>query len=123
MHAAKIELTSERRAIERITRKPTAVAIAAATETSVADEVEMEPDAERHLGGRSCRCPAANVKAYREEGEWVCHTCGHQLSPRVASLLTHPPNRSTAPDQRARADLRLQRRARGPRPAAASSAA
>ena len=68
------------------------MAIVAATETSFADEVETESDfeplAEPHLRGRSCRCPATNVKAYREEGEWVCHTCGHQLSPRVASLLT-----------------------------------
>ena len=92
MRAAKTEHAPERREIERIKRKATAMAIAAATETSLADEVEteadLEPDPELHLRGRSCRCPAANVKAYREEGEWVCHTCGHQLSPRVASLLT-----------------------------------
>jgi hypothetical protein len=92
MHAAKTELAPERRAIERIKRKATAMAIATATETSVADEVEsepdLEPDPEPHLRGRSCRCPAANVKAYRDEDEWVCHTRGHQLSPRVASLLT-----------------------------------
>jgi hypothetical protein len=88
MHAAKTELAPERRAIERIKRQATAMAIATATETSFADEVETEPDLELHLRGRSCRCPAANVKAYRDEDEWVCHTCGHQLSPRVASLLT-----------------------------------
>lgn len=92
MHAAKTELAPERRAIERIKRKATAMAIVAATEISFADELEtesdLEPEPELHLRGRTCRCPAANVKAYREEGEWVCHTCGHQLSPRVASLLT-----------------------------------
>jgi hypothetical protein len=92
MHAANTELAPERRAIERIKRKATAMAIAAATETSFADEVETEPDLEPdpglHLRGRSCRCPVANVTAYREEGEWVCHTRGHQPSPRVASLLT-----------------------------------
>jgi hypothetical protein len=68
------------------------MAIATATETSFADEVEtepdLEPDPELHLRGRSCRCPAANVKAYRDEDEWVCHTCGHPLSPRVARLRT-----------------------------------
>jgi hypothetical protein len=68
------------------------MAIVAASATSVADEVEtesgLEPDPELHLRGRGCRCPAASVKAYREEGEWVCHTCRHQLSPRAASLLT-----------------------------------
>ena len=92
MHAAKTELAPERRATERIKRKATAMAIATAAETSFADEVErerdLEPDPELHLRGRSCRCPAANVKAYRDEDEWVCHTCGHQLSPRAASLLT-----------------------------------
>jgi hypothetical protein len=68
------------------------MAIVAATQTSFAEEVEtepdLEPDPELHLRGRSCRCPAANVKAYCAEGECVCHTCGHQLSSRVASLLT-----------------------------------
>jgi hypothetical protein len=92
MHAVKTELAPERRAIERIKRKATAMAVMAATEIPFADEAEtesdLEPGPELHLRGRSCRCPAANVKAYREEGEWVCHTCGHQLSPRVASLLT-----------------------------------
>jgi hypothetical protein len=92
MHASKTELAPERRAIERIKRKATAMAIATATETSFADEVEtepdLEPDPELHLRGRSCRCPAANVKAYRDEDEWVCHTCGHPLSPRVARLRT-----------------------------------
>jgi hypothetical protein len=92
VRAAKTELAPECRAIERIKRKATAMAVVAATETSLADEVgtepDLEPDPELHPGGRSCRCPAGNVKAYREEGEWVCHSCGHQLSPRVASLLT-----------------------------------
>jgi hypothetical protein len=68
MHAAKTELAPERRAIERIKRKATAMAIATANETSFADEVErepdLEPDPELHLRGRGCRCPAANVKAY-----------------------------------------------------------
>jgi hypothetical protein len=92
MHAAKTELAPERRAIEWIKRKATATAIATAAETSFADEVEtepdLEPDLELHLRGRSCRCPAANVNAYRDEDEWVCHTCGHQLSPRIASRFT-----------------------------------
>jgi hypothetical protein len=92
MHAAKTELAPERRAIERIKRKATAMVVMADAEILFADEAETEserePDPELHLRGRSCRCPAANVKAYREEGEWVCHTCGHQLSPRVASLLS-----------------------------------
>jgi hypothetical protein len=87
MHAAKSELAAERRAKERIKREATAIAIATATVTSFADEVKTEPDLELHLRGRSCRCSAANVKAYRDEDEWVCHTCGHQLSPRVASLV------------------------------------
>ena len=68
MHAAKTELAPERRAIERIKRKATAMAIAAATETSFADEVETEPDLELHLRGRSCRCPAANVKGPTGKG-------------------------------------------------------
>lgn len=126
------------------------MAIAAATETSLAEEVETEPDGEPdpelHLRGRSCRCPAANVKPYCEEGEWGCHTCGHQLSPRLASLLTPTSapaaslpsrrlilaandrpdasqterSRSTAPD---RADLRRQRAswaAHAPRPASSA---
>lgn len=122
VHAAKTDLAPERRAIERIKRKATAMAIAAATETSFADEVEtepdLEPDPELHLRGRGCRCPAANVKAYREEGEWVCHTCGHQLSPRVASLLTlrtrkraggQPPQPPTPP-RRKRSTGRLAHR-------------
>ena len=117
MHAAKTELAPERRAIERIKRKATAMAIATATETSFADEVETEPDLELHLRGRSCRCPSANVKAYRDEDEWVCHTCGHQLSPRVASLLTlttrkragEPPPPQTRP-RRKRSTPRLTHR-------------
>jgi hypothetical protein len=28
------------------------------------------------------------VKAYREDGEWICHTCGHGLSPDASTLLT-----------------------------------
>lgn len=36
----------------------------------------------------SCHCSAANVEAYREGHEWVCHSWPHQLSPRVSSLLT-----------------------------------
>lgn len=92
MHAAKTELAPERRALERIKRKATAMAIVAATKTSFADEVEteaeLEPVPEPHPSGRGRRCLAANVKAYREESEWVCHTCGHQLPPPVASLLT-----------------------------------
>jgi hypothetical protein len=118
MHAAKTELAPERRAIERIKRKATAMAIATATETSFADEVETEPDPELHLRGRSCRCPAASVKEYRDEDEWVCHTCGHQLSPRVASLLTlttrkraggKPPPPQTDP-RRKRSTRRLEHR-------------
>jgi hypothetical protein len=122
MHAAKTELARERRAIERIKRKATAMAVMAATETSFADEAEvgpdLEPDPELHLRGRSCRCPAANVKAYRDEDEWLCHTCGHQLSPRVASLLTlttrmraggKPPPRQTHP-RRKRSTRRLAHR-------------
>jgi hypothetical protein len=53
---------------ERIKRKATAMAIAAATETSFAEEVETEPDLELHLRGRSCRCPAANVKGLPRRG-------------------------------------------------------
>lgn len=143
MHVAKTKLAPERRAIERIKRRATAMAIAAATETSLAEEVETEPDGEPdpelHLRGRSCRCPAANVKPYCEDGEWGGHTCGHQLSPRVASLLTPTSapaaslpsrrlllaandrpdasqterSRSTAPD---RADLRRQRASWRPTP-------
>ena len=49
------------------------MAIVAAIQTSFAEEVkterDLEPDPELHLRGRSCRCPVANVKAYREEGE------------------------------------------------------
>ena len=122
MHAANTELAPERRAIERIKRKATAMAIATTTETSVADEVEREPDLEPdpalHVRGRSCRCPAANVKAYRDEDEWVCHTCGHQLSPPVTSLLTlttrkraggNPPSPQTHP-RRKRSARRLAHR-------------
>ncbi len=92
MHAAKTKLGPERRAIERIKRKATAMAIAAAAEPSCADGLatgpHLEPARELHLRARSCRCPAANVKAYRDEDEWVCHTCGHQLSPHVTTPHT-----------------------------------
>jgi hypothetical protein len=40
MDAATTELAADRRAIERIKRKATAMAIAAATEAAFADEVE-----------------------------------------------------------------------------------
>ena len=98
------------------------MAIEAATETSLADEVEtepdLEPDPELDLCGRNCRCPAANVTAYCEEGEWVCHTGGHRLSPRVASLLTvttrkragGKPLQPQTPSRRKRSTRRLAHR-------------
>jgi hypothetical protein len=67
MHAAKTELAPERRAIEGIKRKATAMAIVDFTETSFVDEVEAEPDLEAdlelHLRGRSCGCPATTSGA------------------------------------------------------------
>jgi hypothetical protein len=84
--------TPERRAIERIKRKATGMAIAAAAEDSAAGA----PDAPRDLTrdsvapglARTCRCADAEVTAYRDGAEWWCHTCGYELSARAARQLS-----------------------------------
>jgi hypothetical protein len=92
MDAVKKPLTPERRAVERIKRKATAMAIVASADVAPANEVdtaaELEPQARLLPRARSCSCPAADVEAYHEEEEWICHTCGHRLSPYASTLLT-----------------------------------
>jgi hypothetical protein len=49
---------------------------------------KLEPESSQLPIGRSCHCLSSDVKAYREDGEWICHTCGHRLSPHASTLLT-----------------------------------
>jgi hypothetical protein len=85
-------LTPERRAIERIKRKASAMATAAAAECSAWGA----PDAPEDLAcdalqpplARQCRCADVDVKAYREEGEWICQSCGHEVPARASRGLT-----------------------------------
>ena len=92
MYGTNNQLTPERRAIERIRRKATGMAIDVATEVSLAHEVDvrpnLEPDSVWLPRAGSCRCAYAEVNAYREDGEWICHTCGHELSPNGCGPLT-----------------------------------
>jgi hypothetical protein len=75
--------TPEYRAIERIKRKATGQAMAAAADVSSAGV----PDTPRDLTAdsvaprtaRTCRCADAKVLAYRDGAEWWCHTCGYEL--------------------------------------------
>jgi hypothetical protein len=83
--------TPERGAIERIKRKATAMASAAAAELSAG---VPEAPRDRASGSaapplaRTCRCADAEVRAYRDGAEWWCHTCGYELSARVSGQLS-----------------------------------
>jgi hypothetical protein len=84
--------TPERRAIERIKRKATGLATAAAAELSAQDgpgppEDPTPESVHPSLAGK-CRCDDADVKAYRDGAEWVCQTCGHELSASASRQLT-----------------------------------
>jgi hypothetical protein len=84
--------TPERLAVERIKRKATGMAIAAAAEFSAADVFDAPEDLA--LGSvasplaRTCRCADAEVRAYRDGTEWWCHTCGYELSARASGQLS-----------------------------------
>jgi hypothetical protein len=84
--------TPEHRAIERIKRKATGMAIAAAADDSVAGALDAPgnptPDSVAAGLARTCRCADAQVMAYRDGAEWWCHTCGYELSAGAARLLT-----------------------------------
>jgi hypothetical protein len=84
--------TPARRAVERIKRKATATATAAALELP-AESVLGPPEEPPSEPGQpplapKCRCADAEVKAYREGADWICHTCGRQVSARVSRELT-----------------------------------
>lgn len=84
--------TPERRAIERIKRKATGMAIAAAAEVSASGVLDAPSDLasdsfEPRLA-RTCRCAEAQVRAYRDGPEWWCHTCGYELSAGASRQLS-----------------------------------
>jgi hypothetical protein len=84
--------TPQRRAVERIKRKATGMAVAAAAEHSAhemlgASEYPPSDSLEPPLA-RNCRCADADVKAYREGADWICLTCGHELSAQASRQLT-----------------------------------
>jgi hypothetical protein len=81
----------ERRAIARIKRKASGMSAAATV-----DYVALEDTQERPSGGEQgvqparaagCRCAEADIKAYRDADEWICQTCGRQLSPHATRRL------------------------------------
>ena len=84
-------LTPEHRAIERIKRKATGTALAGSSRIP-ADGVVT---AQQHPAlefiqlqlARKCTCADAEVKAYREGADWICHTCGYELTARAAARL------------------------------------
>jgi hypothetical protein len=84
--------TPERRAIERIKRKATGMAIAAAAEVPAAGELDASTDLAPDPGAprlaRKCRCADREVLAYRDGAEWVCHTCGYELSAHAVRQLS-----------------------------------
>ena len=88
--------TPERRAVERIKRKATGMAIAAAAAADGSAEGEGEldastdvaPDSGAPLLARKCRCADREVLAYRDGAEWVCHTCGYELSAHAVRQLS-----------------------------------
>jgi len=60
------------------------------------DYVALEDTQERPSGGEQgvqparaagCRCAEADIKAYRDADEWICQTCGRQLSPHATRRL------------------------------------
>jgi hypothetical protein len=84
--------TPERRAIERIKRKATGMAIAAASERPVAEVLEaprdLAPEPVAPRLARKCRCADAEVMAYRDGTEWWCHTCGYELTAHASRELS-----------------------------------
>jgi hypothetical protein len=86
------DASPEGRAVARIRRKATAMAVAAAVEPAAESLLgpPEDPASERvHPWlARKCRCADAQVKAYREEAIWIGHTCGYELSARAARQLT-----------------------------------
>jgi hypothetical protein len=75
--------TPKRLAIERIQRKATGLAMAAAAEISDTDVLDAPSDTEGSFAprrARTCSCPVAKVFAYWDGADWWCHTCGYELS-------------------------------------------
>jgi hypothetical protein len=75
--------TPKRLAIERIQRKATGLAIAAAAEVSDTDVLDAPSDTEGSSAprrARTCSCPDTKVMAYRDGTDLWCHTCGYELS-------------------------------------------
>jgi len=106
-------LTPGRRAIERIKRKATGMASAAAVEPLASDDWPCpgEDTAKDPVGpalARVCRCADADVNAYREGADWICHTCGHKLSERASGLLAGmAAPRDRSPGARAATQMQL----------------
>jgi hypothetical protein len=112
--------TPERRAIERIKRKATGMAIAAAAEFSAAGVFDapgdLAPGSVASPLARTCRCADAEVRAYRDGNEWWCHTCGYELSARASGQLSITPRagrREIAAVRRDDGVLRAQQRGTG----------
>jgi hypothetical protein len=106
--------TPARRAVERIKRKATGMAIAAADELCVEGVLgvpeEIASDSFQPRRASTCRCPDADVKAYRDGAEWICHTCGHELSASASHQLTARVHAAaTAHSPRARHATHVQR--------------
>lgn len=79
----------ERRAVERIKRKATGLAMAAiadySAERAFDSPEDVLSDPVRPPLARKCRCADAEIKAYREGADWICHTCGYELPPQASS--------------------------------------
>ena len=83
--------TPEHRAIERIKRKATGMAIEAAADSTASSPDapgDITPDSVAARVARTCRCTDSQVTAYRDGTEWWCHTCGYELSARAARQLS-----------------------------------
>jgi hypothetical protein len=84
-------LTPEHRAIERIKPKATGVARAGSFRVPADGAVvaHQHPASEfiQLQLARKCTCADAEVKAYREGAEWICHTCGYELTAAASARL------------------------------------
>jgi hypothetical protein len=80
-------LSPERRAIDRIKRKASGVSATAAIDHLPPEDVEEAASGVEPARAPCCRCAEADIKAYRDADEWVCYTCGRQLSPSAIQQL------------------------------------
>jgi hypothetical protein len=81
----------ERRAVDRIKRKASGLSAEAAIGHVALEDIDEATAGAGHgvepARARCCRCAEAEIKAYRDADEWVCHTCGRQPSPYAIQQL------------------------------------